>query len=140
MLTVVTGPPRGGKSTYVRDNAQPNDVVLDLDSLAHAMGYPHPHVEWGEDHPAIDAARMARAHVLYALLKGRLHANAWVIDTRPDGAMRAQYQRAGAQVITIDPGEQVCIERAADRPAGTLDGITAWYASGAQAMAGTWVL
>jgi hypothetical protein len=29
--------------------------------------------------------------------------------------------------VTIDPGEQVCRDRAADRPSGTLEGITAWY-------------
>lgn len=128
MLTVVTGPPCGGKTTHVREHASPDDLVLDLDAIAHAMGYPHTHVTWGDDHPAVHAARMARAHVLYALLNGKLRCDAWVIDTQPDGAMRAQYARAGARTVTVDPGEQVCLERAADRPATTRAGIAAWYA------------
>lgn len=64
MLTVVTGPPCGGKTTYVEEQRQPGDLVLDLDALAHSMGYPSTQVEWGDQHPAIQAARMARAHVL----------------------------------------------------------------------------
>lgn len=128
MLTIVTGPPCGGKTTHVREHAEPGDLVLDLDAIAHAMGYPREQIEWGDDHPAIQSARMARAHVLNALLNHRLIANAWVIDTAPAGAMRAQYQRAGARTITIDPGRDVCLERAANRHPSTRDGIVNWYA------------
>lgn len=141
MLTVVTGPPCGGKSTYVRANAQATDLLLDLDAIAHAMGYTETQVEWGDDHPAITAARMARAHVLNALLTGRLQCAAWIIDARPDGAMRAQYQRAGAHIITIDPGEQVCVDRAANRPSTTHEGIATWYQhADARLTAGRWTL
>ena len=128
MLTVVTGPPCAGKTTHVREHAQPGDLVLDLDAIAHAMGYPDEHVTWGDDHPAIQAARMARAHVLNALLNRRLRCDAWVIDARPNGGMRAQYQRAGAELVTIDPGEQVCLERAAGRSDATREAVARWYA------------
>lgn len=103
-------------------------MVVDLDQLAHALGYPDAQVEWDSDHPAVAAARMARGHVIYALLNGRLVAPAWIVDADPDGGMRAQYQRAGAQLITIDPGRDVCLERAADRPDGTVERIERWYA------------
>ena len=36
-LYVVTGPPCGGKSTYVREHAKPGDFVIDLDRLALAI-------------------------------------------------------------------------------------------------------
>jgi predicted kinase len=31
MLTVVTGPPCAGKTTYVRNNAKPGDIIIDFD-------------------------------------------------------------------------------------------------------------
>lgn len=128
MLTVITGPPCGGKTTHVRDHAEPGDVVLDLDAIAHAMGYPHEQITWGDDHAAVRAARMARGNVLHALLSGKLECTAWVIDTDPDGGMRAQYRRAGARIVTIDPGLDTCLERAVDRPAATRKSIADWYA------------
>jgi predicted kinase len=128
VLTVVTGPPCAGKTTHVREHATPDDLVLDLDAIAHSMGYPRTQVRWGDEHPAVQAARMARAHVLYALLNHRLTAEAWVIDTDPDGSMRAQYQRAGARTVTIDPGQDVCLERAEQRDESTREGIVRWYA------------
>jgi len=128
-LTVVTGPPCAGKTTYVAEHRAPDDLVLDLDAIAHSMGYPESQVRWGDDHPAVAAARMARARVLHALLTRSLRCAAWVIDARPDGAMRAQYRRAGARIVTVDPGREVCLERAAARPASTHEAIVSWYAS-----------
>jgi predicted kinase len=34
MLTVVIGPPAGGKSTWVLERAKPGDIVVDFDRLA----------------------------------------------------------------------------------------------------------
>jgi predicted kinase len=33
MITVVTGPPCGGKSTYIQDNAKDGDIIIDMDRL-----------------------------------------------------------------------------------------------------------
>lgn len=128
MLTVVTGPPCAGKTTYVREHRASGDVVVDLDAIAAAFGYPDAQIQWGATHLAVDAARMARAHVIAALLSGRLQATAWVIDTDPPGSARAQYERAEATTVRLDPGRSVCLERAAARPQGTVAGIEAWYA------------
>ena len=43
MITIVLGPPCGGKSTYVAEQAQSGDVVVDYDALAQALGSPTPH-------------------------------------------------------------------------------------------------
>jgi hypothetical protein len=37
MLTVVVGPPAGGKSTWVLERAGPGDIVIDFDRLAVAL-------------------------------------------------------------------------------------------------------
>lgn len=127
MLTVVTGPPCAGKTTYVAAERKPTDMVIDLDALAHAFGYPDEQIEWGSKHAAVAAARLARTRVLSALLRGELRGAAWVIDTHPDRAMRAQYQRAGARIVTIDPGPTVCLERAKSRGPATVEGVEGWY-------------
>lgn len=129
MLTVLTGPPCGGKTTKARQSAGPADIIVDLDALAVAFGYPGEHVEWETSHPACLAARAARAHVINSLLNRRITCNAWIIDATPDRAMLAQYRRAGARLELVDPGREVCLERARSRPVGTIGRIEAWYAS-----------
>lgn len=39
-VRVVTGPPCSGKSTYVDEHANRGDLVIDLDRIAYAVGYP----------------------------------------------------------------------------------------------------
>lgn len=36
-LTIVTGPPCGGKSTHIATHATPGDIVIDLDRIALAL-------------------------------------------------------------------------------------------------------
>ena len=42
-VTVVAGPPGGGKTTYVREHKNPHDLVIDLDAIAVALGSPEDH-------------------------------------------------------------------------------------------------
>lgn len=135
MITVVTGPPCAGKTTYVDEHRRPTDLVLDLDAIAHALGNPPEHVDWTSTHPAIAAARAARGHVLYSILNGKLTGNAWVIDARPTGGMRAQYERADARFVHLDPGELVCVERARDRGGDVVHRIHEWYRTSGPAQA-----
>ncbi len=65
MLTVVIGPPAGGKSTWVMEQAKAGDIVIDFDRLAVALSGPgaDPH-----DHPpylvaVTQAARTAAIEV-----------------------------------------------------------------------------
>ena len=34
---VITGPPAGGKTTWVRERAKPGDITIDYDTLAQAL-------------------------------------------------------------------------------------------------------
>lgn len=126
-LTVVTGPPCSGKTTHVQAERQPGDLVVDLDALAAALGYPADHITWDDPHPAVTAARIARARILDALLAGKVGGPAWVIDTAPTDRALLAYLNAGAQLVELDPGIGVCLERAAARPDGTADRVRAWY-------------
>lgn len=73
-VTVVTGPPCAGKSTYVREHAGQGDVVVDLDAIAQSLGYPTAQVDWSEPtpHAARVAAMIARASLVKAAIAGKL--------------------------------------------------------------------
>jgi len=42
-ITIVAGPPAAGKTTYVQQNMGPNDLVIDLDAIAQAIGSHNSH-------------------------------------------------------------------------------------------------
>lgn len=115
MLTVVTGPPCSGKSTYVRTHRGPDDVVIDFDLIAQALGSGSPH-----DHNAAvrHVTMMARrAAIDAAITMHRAGHTAWVVDCNiPDARMRA-YRTAGAHFVVLgaDKGE-LHRRAAAERP------------------------
>lgn len=129
---VITGPPCAGKTTHIAEHRRPNDLVVDLDTIAQALGYPDPHINWNSTHPAVEASREARYAIIGAVLKNRIRANttAWIIDSNPTPAMLRWYRQAKATITTLDPGAKVCHDRAdADqRPALTHQHIDDWYA------------
>ena len=133
MLTLVTGPPCAGKTRHVADHRRPGDLVLDLDAIAHALGYPGRQIRYGDHHPVAAAARVARTAVLQALAAGQITGTAWIIETKPSRTQLAIYKRRGARVLTLDPGRDVCHRRADEdeRPEGTHEQIDAWYDGGA---------
>ena len=98
-LTVITGPPCAGKSTYVRQHAKPGDIVIDFDTIAQALGSPVSH---GHDHPIWKTGVEARA----AAVKAAVHqcqagATAWVIDSRPTEQARRSYLLAGGRIVDL---------------------------------------
>jgi 5-methylcytosine-specific restriction protein A len=74
---LICGPPAAGKSTYVRDNAAPADIIIDLDAIARQLGM-------GRYRP--DSARpllLERNRRLAALAHEPSSRTAWVIITAP---------------------------------------------------------
>lgn len=127
LIHVITGPPCAGKSTYVREHAEPGDVLVDFDALAQALGSGRPHDAPDEVRSAAFAARSA---VVALALSGDAKADYWVIHTNPTDEQAAAYEAAGSEFVALDPGVDECLRRAADddRPARTTDAIRAWYA------------
>lgn len=130
MITVVAGPPCAGKSTYIRQRAVHGDVVIDMDRLASALGAVN--VE-RQDHPASVryVAKAARAAAIRAAIQAAASTGlrVWIIDT---WATQQQWARFDAKVVTIDPGINVCLARAAEqRPERIRSIIVDWYAKAA---------
>lgn len=133
-IVVVTGPPCSGKSTYVREHRRPEDLVVDTDAIAHALGYPTSQITWTLEHAARDAARVARIALLDWVLAGPLDADVWIVETDPAPVLVGRLERVGATFVDLDPGLDVCLARAAARPdpTGTAEQIRQWYGVGEQ--------
>jgi hypothetical protein len=126
-LIVVIGPPAGGKSTWVGEHAKRGDITVDFDKLALALTPPgaDPH-----DHPPplMAVARAARDAAVEAAVKQADRVDVYVIHSNPSAERLAEYRRASARVVTVDPGRDVVRERCkTQRPARMFAAIDAWY-------------
>ena len=122
-IVPIMGPPCAGKTTTARELLEPGDVIVDLDALAHALGYPAEHIDHDEPpHAAVTLAWRARASILKALTQERRHPAATALVIATDGII-------GLHSMRVDPGPDVCHQRADTdgRPASTHAQIDAWY-------------
>lgn len=118
MIVVVTGPPCGGKSTYIKANAKSGDVIIDMDRIALALT-----TDDTQNHAYSQAIRFIAMEARKAAVKEALYQcadrrgpTAWIIHTDPSADERSQYRLRNAQIIEINPGKEVCLERAKERP------------------------
>ena len=120
-IVLVAGPPAAGKSTYVAEHAAPEDVVVDYDRMAQALGSPDTH-----DHRNHDAVMAARGAVLSRLRRGQLKARrAWIVSANPKAQMAFPHH----ELVVIDPGVDEVKRRARDsgRPESWFELIDRWY-------------
>jgi len=97
-VKLVCGPPAGGKSTYVRANAHPNDIVIDFDLLAREKGFRR---SWPSE--AVPTLLFERNHRLSQLSKEPPDRTAWVIICAPSAELRAWW----AEALAVRPGDTV---------------------------------
>lgn len=114
MITVVTGPPCSGKSTYVRQHAKPGDIVIDFDIMAQAFGSSAPH-----DHSAATrhVTIQARRAAIAAAITIHHQAPVWIVDCNISPERLTAYRRAGASIVALDVDRAELHRRAgAERP------------------------
>lgn len=115
MLTVVTGPPCSGKSTYIGARAGADDIVIDLDRIALALA-----AEGTESHDYPDhvrtVARRARVAAIDAALGYSRRFGVWIIEAAPSPGAVKFYIRRGARIVTCSASPEELAERAAKRP------------------------
>lgn len=129
VVTLVCGPPCGGKSTFVAERAATSDVVLDQDEIARECGSGR---EWLHSVPqARSAGRKMRGgiHDVAAMPDGR----AWVIRCLASAHRRQLLaaQIRATSVIVVKPPIETVLERAAGRPnpAKTEVLVRRWFAT-----------
>lgn len=126
MKTLIIGAPCAGKTTYARQNRKAGDPLIDFDRLVEAAGgITH---QRGQD----DIRRVAEA--MRKAGQGRgfaddIDADVWAIHTRPSNAALADMAERGIRIICLDPGKDICLQRAAKeaRSESSIEAIKAWY-------------
>lgn len=98
VLTIVSGPPGSGKTTWVRSQAERGDVVIDLDDIvAEQTGSPYRVASWD----VLNRALAERNRRLRSLATSEAR-RAWFIVTAPTHVERARWQRLlGARVVAV---------------------------------------
>jgi hypothetical protein len=127
MLYVVTGPPAGGKSTWVREHAKAGDITIDYDLLANTLtpASVASHEHTTEVKKVTKAARQAAIDVALTLTN---IIDVYIIHSLPSRALMDSYRARGAEVVTIDPGLDVALARAkAERPWFMQGAVKRWY-------------
>lgn len=121
-VIVVSGSPCSGKTTYVAQRKQPDDIVFDFDALALALGAPGDHAQPPHFVPFVCEMRDA----FLARLTRKHHApRVWIITCDPHLAD----QLVGAQHVQINATRDECMSRAvtAHRPHRWTELIEAWH-------------
>jgi predicted kinase len=127
-ITLVTGPPCSGKTTWVQRHAQPGDLIVCFDQHAIAAGSRHPHNHTAHQlHEAGESYRRALEHLATEGHDG----NAWVIRCAPTAAERVALstQVQATDVLVLKPPREVTLQRArnARRARRTYGAIHGWY-------------
>jgi hypothetical protein len=118
MITVVTGAPCSGKSTYVAENAKSGDAIIDMDVLALALTTPDvkPFEYDSKIRSIAIAARQAAVKEALTVAQGERYFGVWIIHSDPSHSIRSAYRAMGARFVEMDPGKDVCLTRLAERP------------------------
>lgn len=124
VVVLVIGPPASGKTTHVAQHRGPDDVVVDWDALAQALGHSASHGAHGAQ---AKAASIARRAVIAAAGKGELGGRTWVIASDPAAADWIPH----TELVVMDPGLDVVLarQRAIGRPEGAADAARRWAAT-----------
>lgn len=124
---IVYGAPCSGKTTWVRDNATENDIVVDMDSIWQMVSVN----ERYQKPERLKAVVFEVRDKMYDIIKYRLGKwwNAYIIT---GGALEGDRERLKARVgaddfIFIDTSKEECMERSIGRGAEWRNHITDWF-------------
>ncbi len=114
-VTIVAGPPGGGKSSYVAEHKLWGDLVVDMDALYHALtGLP-----WYDKPDALlPFVAAARDAVITRLARASNVRHAWIITGQSDlFELVALKDRLGAkQLVMLETSPTECLRRIAQDP------------------------
>ncbi|MFF5795791.1 ATP-binding protein [Streptomyces albogriseolus] len=132
MLYVITGPPAAGKSSWIAAHATARDIVIDLDRITQALTGPGA-PQWNHDPIASKVALRARYAAIDEAVKHLDQVDVYLIHTMPSRKWMTRYQRLGAEIVAVDPGRDIVMQRVRDmRSPALLAVATRWYRQRAQ--------
>ena len=102
MVTYVIGRPGTGKTTYVADHRATNDLVLDFDALAHALGSDtQDHHETGHPQLIRDVVRTIWRPLADTITRQGTRHDVWIIHATPTLRTRDHYATVG-RIVDMD--------------------------------------
>jgi hypothetical protein len=126
-LTILSGPPCSGKTTYIRERASDHDIIIDLDGIFQRIqpGYVHWSKMLTDD--LFNKGIRVRNEMLGSLSR-QTSGKAWFIVSAPSKAERDWWHgKLGGELVLLHPGVEECKRRAIER--GTpdaVDGVDQW--------------
>lgn len=117
-VTLVTGPPCAGKTTEARKRMGKEDILIDADLLAEALGSRDTHA-----HPGHTKALAAKLRDYATLQVTQMNVVVWIVSASPT----AESQISHNDVLVVDPGKATCQARSSGRPSWTSAAIDKWY-------------
>lgn len=122
---VVIGPPAAGKSTFVREHAGPDDVVIDFDLLANALSNQE---VTNHDHTKTVKMVTKTARAAAVAKACSMGVTTWMIHSSPAQSTLNRYAAAGATIHVVDPGKDVVMSRCKrERPRAMMIAAAKWY-------------
>lgn len=124
-IVLVVGPPAAGKTTWALSKATENDVVIDYDALAAALGPMSAH---GATRSRHETTMKLRNLLIRETQRGELRDvdRVFLLSTNPN----AEAQFPHHEVEVVDPGREVVEERVKrDRPDEFWELVDRWYTS-----------
>lgn len=124
---VVYGAPCSGKTTYVREHASPEDLVIDVDCIEQAISVNRLYAD--NPKPVVATALYIRDTLLSLVQSGTCtNPRVWIIGGYPRRATRVKlYKELKAEPVFIDTDIETCLERAKDKRKGYQDIVKQWF-------------
>lgn len=124
-ITLITGAPCSGKTELAKSLAGPEDIIIDADLIAQALGSRDSH-----NHPGHTKALAAVLRDVATNEVIRLGHKAYVVSASPT----AETSIPHTEVMHCDPGMAACLERAKSRPSWTREAIKKYYTARSKAL------
>lgn len=114
---IIAGAPCSGKTTFVKDNMQHGDLVLDLDLIWQAISLQPIHVKPETLTPILFAVRESIEDQI-KMRAGKWN-TAWVITTKSrQSELNALANRLNAEIVVMDATKEECLDRLREEPQG----------------------
>ena len=113
---IVHGAPCSGKSTFVREHANRDDLIIDLDAIYKALTLCETH----EQPQRVKANVFGVRDCLFDMIRTRKGKwrNAWVISSKIALELERERELLGATLIHIDTDEETCLRNLYMHPEG----------------------
>ena len=108
MRTVIWGSPCSGKTTYVKDNAKPGDLVFDYDALYEAISF----LPSKTRSPGLKSVMFELSDAVYEVIEKHPELDAWIITATKDKArVESLVKRFDATLVYLEIDREEAHER-----------------------------